>query len=92
MTEPKTETSTFSGGDRNSQRLLGLRVLGDGVCWSWMSLRLGRSIKLKQNICDIHSCEIKRKLYIDRSLWYFFGRRIIDISQRWKSNNEKGHY
>ena len=29
-----------SGRNRNSERLLRLHLLGDGVCWTWMSLRL----------------------------------------------------
>ena len=38
-----------SGRDRNSERLLRLHLLGDGVRWAWMSLCLKKNFK-EQNI------------------------------------------
>ena len=34
-----------SGRDRNSERLLRLHLLGDGVRWAWMSLCLKKNFK-----------------------------------------------
>ena len=50
-----------SGRNRNSERLLRLYLLGDGVRWAWMSLRLRRFFKSKifRQIKDSDNFEIK---------------------------------